>query len=201
MSDIGPAATSRKRISRSGLLIGLAVLVAVALGYVALRPTGGHPSADSATAPTPAAVPYVAIPGCYNHTVPPAERPDQLNVVGCASVAVALQKMAWSSWGADAADGTGTAVFTLCDPTCATGYKTNRKAVLHAWNPQTPPADATCPVGLKVFSDLIVAFPEDVPPPSAQPMTTTYNGIPAVHYTNYRTDRADAQFIGTTMCY
>ena len=93
--------------------------------------------------------------------------------------------MSWSSWGPQGADGTGTAVFKICDPNCAAGYQLTDPVVVHAWNPQPPRPDAICQAGLKIFADMILAFPKDVPPPTAQQMDTQYNGMPAVHYANY----------------
>jgi hypothetical protein len=109
--------------------------------------------------------------------------------------------MSWSAWGPHGADGTGTAVFKICDPNCAAGYQLTDPVVVHAWNAQPPRPDAICQAGLKIFADMILAFPKDGPPPTAQKMNTQYNGMPAVHYVNYSGANArDAQFIGYTFC-
>ncbi len=182
------------------ILLGVVGAVALvgAIAFVGARFAGHrHASAPAAAPPPPQSF---AIPGCYNPSVPPIERPRKLNVLGCASVAVALQDMSWSSWGPQGADGTGTAVFKICDPNCATGYQLTDPVVVHAWNPQPPRPDAICQAGLKIFADMVLAFPKDVPPPTAQPMDTRYNGMPAVHYTNYSGANGDAQFIGYTFC-
>ena len=163
----------------------LAVVLIGVLGFVGLRLTQRHESAPPRTNTQPAPPTSFAIPACYNPSVQPAERPKKLNVLGCASVAVALQDMSWSSWGPQGADGTGTAVFKICDPNCAAGYQLTDPVVVHAWNPQPPRPDAICQIGLKIFADMILAFPKGVPPPTAQKMTTQYNGMPAVHYVNY----------------
>jgi hypothetical protein len=171
----------------------LAVLLIGVLGFVGVELTQRHESAPPPTS--------FAIPGCYNPSVQPAERPKKLNVLGCASVAVALQDMSWSSWGPQGADGTGTAVFKMCDPNCAAGYQLTDPVVVHAWNPQPPRPEAICQVGLKIFADMILAFPIGVPPPTTQKMTTQYNGMPAVHYVNYFVGNGrDTQFIGYTFC-
>jgi len=178
----------------------LAVLLIGVLTFVGVKLTRGHESApaQNATQPPPTSV---AIPGCYNPSVPPVERPKKLNILGCASVAVALQDMSWSSWGPQGADGTGTAVFKICDPNCAAGYQLTDPVVVHAWNAQPPRPDAICQVGLKIFGDMILAFPKGVPPPTAQKTNTQYNGMPAVHYANYSGANArDTQFIGYTFC-
>ena len=48
---------------------------------------------------------------------------------------------------------------------------------------------------------MILAFPKDVPPPTAQQIDTQYNGMPAVHYVNYSgADACDTEFIGYTFC-
>ncbi|MGZ4513780.1 MAG: hypothetical protein ACXVX5_03500, partial [Mycobacterium sp.] len=120
---------------------------------------------------------------------------------GCASVAVALQDMSWSSWGPQGADGTGTAVFKVCDPNCAAGYQLTEPVVVHAWNPQPPRREAICQAGLRIFADMVLAFPKGVPPPNVQRMNTQYNGQPAVHFANYSSgDTRGTQFIGYTFC-
>jgi hypothetical protein len=179
----------------------LAVLLIGVLTFVGVKLTRGHESAQPQTATQLPPPTSFAVPGCYNPSVQPAERPKKLNVLGCASVAVALQDMSWSSWGPQGADGTGTAVFKMCDPNCAAGYQLTDPVVVHAWNAQPPRPDAICQVGLKIFADMILAFPKGVPPPTAQKMTTQYNGMPAVHYVNYSVGNGrDTQFIGYTFC-
>lgn len=188
--------------------IALVVLLAGGLAFVAgpsRHHHGGTPAGAAAPpSPSAAAPPVsigVAIPGCYNRSVPPVDRPTKLNVVGCGSAAVALQDMSWSSWGPQGADGTGAAVFKICQPNCANGTRVTDQVVIHAWNPQPPRNNSGCPVGLKVFADLILAFPQVVPPAAAQEMNTTYAGMPAVHYTNYSVSSPrDGQFIGYTFC-
>jgi hypothetical protein len=179
----------------------LAALLIGALGFAGVRLIRGHGNGPGQTAAQSSAPTSFAIPGCYNLSVPPVERPKKLNVLGCASVAVAVQDMSWSSWGPQGADGTGTAVFKICDPNCATGYQLTDPVVVHAWNAQPPRPDAICQVGLKIFADMILAFPKDVPPPTAQAMDTQYNGLPAVHFVNYSGANArDTQFLGYTFC-
>ncbi|MGO9928225.1 MAG: hypothetical protein ACLPLP_19400 [Mycobacterium sp.] len=175
------------------LLVGVLIVAGVKLAY-------DRKSAAPPTQP-PAPPSSFAIPGCYNPSVPPVARPKKLNVLGCASVAVALQDMSWSSWGPQGADGTGTAVFKMCDPNCAAGYHLTDPVVVHAWNAQPPRPDAICPAGIKIFADMVLAFPRGVPPPTAQEMDTQFNGMPGVHYVNYSGANArDTEFIGYTFC-
>ena len=182
------------------IVVVLAVLLAGALVFVALKLTQGDNGAPAQNAAPPPPDSF-AIPGCYNMSVPPVERPKKLNVLGCASVAVALQDMSWSSWGPQGADGTGTAVFKICDPNCAAGYQLTDPVVVHAWNAQPPRPDAICQAGLKIFADMVLAFPKAAPPPTAQKTNTQYNGMPAVHYVDYSGANArDTQFIGYTFC-
>ncbi|MCV7245505.1 hypothetical protein H7J83_22740 [Mycobacterium mantenii] len=187
-------------------MIGAGVVTAVvligALTVVGVQLTHSHQSATApGTQPSPSAPESFAIPGCYNPSVLPVERPKKLNVLGCASVAVALQDMSWSSWGPQGADGTGTALFKLCDPNCAAGSQLTEPVVVHAWNPQPPRREAICQAGLKIFADMILAFPKGVPPPNVQKMNTQYNGQPAVHFANYSSgDTRGTQFIGYTFC-
>jgi len=190
------------RVPRIVIGVVLAVLLIGVLTFVGMKLTQGHQRATPPpTAQPPPPPETFAIPGCYNLSLPPTERPKRLNIVGCASVAVALQDMSWSSWGPQGADGTGTAVFKICDPNCAAGYQLTNPVVVHVWNPQPPRPDAICQMGLKIFADMILAFPKGVPPPTAQKMNTQYNGMPAVHYTNYSgANTRDTQFIGYTFC-
>lgn len=179
--------------------VGVAVVVAVLAVVGVTTMSRDHPAAPTAQ---PSAPPdSFAIPGCYNLSAPPVERPRALNVLGCASVAVALKDMSWSAWGSQGADGTGTAVFKVCDPNCASGYQLTEPVVVHAWNPQPPRREAICQIGLKIFADMILAFPQGVPPPAVQKMNTQYNGQPAVHFANYSSgDTRGTQFIGYTFC-
>ncbi|WP_435825379.1 hypothetical protein [Mycobacterium simiae] len=183
-------------------VIVVALLVVGALVFVAVKLIGGrHSTSASPTTQPPPPPDSYAIPGCYNPSVQPTERPKKLNVLGCASVAVALQDMSWSSWGPQGADGTGTAVFKLCDPNCAAGYQVTVPVVVHAWNPQAPRKDAICQGGLRIFGDMILAFPNGAPPPNAQQIDTEYNGMPAVHFVNYSpSDTRQTEFIGYTFC-
>ncbi|OBB97443.1 hypothetical protein [Mycobacterium sp. 852002-40037_SCH5390672] len=177
------------------VLVGILVVVGVQLSR-------GHQSATAPSAqPSPSAPESFAIPGCYNPSVPPVPRPKKLNVLGCASVAVALQDMSWTSWGPQGADGTGTALFKLCDPNCAAGSQLTEPVEVHAWNPQPPRREAICQVGLEIFADMILAFPKGAPPPNVQKMNTQYHGEPAVHFANYSSgDTRGTQFIGYTFC-
>jgi hypothetical protein len=178
----------------------LAVLLIGVLAFVGVKLINGNKSASPLTT-QPSPPTSFAIPGCYNPSVPPVERPKKLNILGCASVAVALQDMSWSSWGPQGADGTGTAVFKICDPNCAAGYQLTDPVVVHAWNAQPPRPDAICQAGLKIFADMVLAFPKAAPPPTAQTTNTQYNGMPAVHYVDYSGANArDTQFIGYTFC-
>jgi hypothetical protein len=189
----------RGRLTVIGVL--LAILLIGVLTFVGLELTQGHRSTPGQPTTQPPPPESYAIPGCYNPSVQPTERPKKLNILGCASVAVALQDMSWSSWGPQGADGTGTAVFKICDPNCASGYQLTDPVVVHAWNAQPPRREAVCQVGLKIFADMILAFPKNVPPPTAQKMDTQYSGMPAVHYVNYSPNNVrDTEFIGYTFC-
>lgn len=201
VDDSATATRGLRRLPRVPLIVTGVVLVLLigVLIFIAVRPHGPTPGQQPSQPPPPPT--SFAIPGCYNPSFQPAERPLKLNVLGCASVAVALQSMSWSSWGPQGADGTGTAVFEICDPNCAAGYQLTDPVVVHAWNPQQPRTDAICPGGLQIYADMILAFPKGVPPTSAQAMNTQYNGLPAVHYTNNSvTNSPDRQFIGYTFC-
>jgi hypothetical protein len=188
-----------------GVVLGILLISAFTLvGVEHTRHTQGTPTrttAQPSSTKAPGSASSFAIPGCYSPAVQPAARPPKLNILGCASVAVALQDMSWSSWGPQGADGTGTAVFKMCEPNCALGSQVTDPVTVHAWNPRPPRNDSGCPIGLDVFADMILAFPKGIPPGDAQKITTQYNGMPAVHYENYSADaHGDAEFIGFTWC-
>ena len=183
------------------IVVVLGVLLIGVLTFAGVQLIGGRKGAAPTATQAPPPPERLAVPGCYNPSVPPVERPKKLNILGCASVAVALQDMSWTSWGPQGADGTGTAVFKICDPNCAAGYQLTDPVVVHAWNAQPPRPDAICQAGLKIFADMVLAFPKAAPPPTAQKMNTQYNGMPAVHYANYSGANArDVQFLGYTFC-
>jgi hypothetical protein len=65
--------------------------------------------------------------------------------------------------------------------------------VVHAWNPQSS-ASPKCPTEARFYTDMTIAYPEDVPPwitPGAEwtPGTdfVTVDGMPAVHYSGLTT--------------
>ena len=95
---------------RTVIGIVLAIVLVGGLGFVSVKLFQDH-GITSGQPTTPAPPESLAIPGCYNPSVPPTERPKKLNVVGCASVAVALQDMSWTSWGPQGADGTGLGLY------------------------------------------------------------------------------------------
>jgi hypothetical protein len=198
------SSSSRLRFPGGHLAVVGVILVVLLIGvlaFVGVKLINGNKNASPPSSQPPPPPTSFAIPGCYNPSVPPVERPKKLNILGCASVAVALQDMSWSSWGPQGADGTGTAVFKICDPNCAAGYQLTDPVVVHAWNAQPPGPDAICQAGLKIFADMVLAFPEATPPPTAQKTNTQYNGMPAVHYVDYSGANArDTQFIGHTFC-
>ncbi len=212
MSGKGDARSSKRhvRVPQIPHIVTGVVLAVLLIGAFALvgvkhsQHNQGAPARLSAPPSSASQAPPAssfAIPGCYSRVIQPAPRPAKLSILGCASVAVALQDMSWSSWGPRGADGNGTAVFKVCEPNCALGYQLTDPVAVHAWNPQPPRADSGCPTGLDVFADMILAFPKDVPPPDLEKPTTQYNGMPAVHFANYSVDtRGDTQFIGYTFC-
>jgi serine/threonine protein kinase len=167
-------------------------------------PPPPSPSAPPPPPPSPAAPPQAngfALPGCYNSTDPPADRPMTHTFVGCTSAGGWIQDMSWTSWGPEGAEGTGIAVYKVCQPSCASGYQLAYSTVVHAWNPQPAAASAGCPADLRIYADMVLAFPKSVPPPTVQQLNTQYNGMPAAHYTNYQVSSpTDGNFIGRTVC-
>jgi hypothetical protein len=128
------------------------------------------------------------IGACYDPTQPVEEKPATL-VYGCDNSSV-MEDMAWTSWGAEGANGTGIDKAVECQPNCAEGKQLSNPIIVHAWNPK-PAATPGCPTGVEFYSDYTVAYPEGVPP-WVKPGTSWtedvdyiyLDGLPAVHFTN-----------------
>jgi hypothetical protein len=123
---------------------------------------------------------------CYDPSQSVQERPAEV-VYGCDSTGV-MKDMAWTSWGADGAQGTGTDDSVECQPYCAVGEHLVNPIVVHAWNPASP-TEPGCPADVQFYRDITIAYPKDVPP-WVKPGTTwgddtefiEIDGMPAVHY-------------------
>src|SRR5262245_14057445 len=91
--DDSVALTHRsRRVPRVYVIATGAVLVLLLVGvaiFVGLKLTHSQNASGQHT-PQPPPPTSFAIPGCYNPSLQPAERPTKLNILGCASVAVAL---------------------------------------------------------------------------------------------------------------
>jgi hypothetical protein len=127
-----------------------------------------------------------AIGKCYDPGQPPQQRPASF-AYNCDNTGV-MGDMAWSTWGAGGARGTGTDSSVECQPNCAQGATLVNPIVVHAWNPVSS-ASAACPRDVKFYSDLTIAYPKGAPP-WITPDTTwspgtdfvTVDGMPAVHF-------------------
>lgn len=92
-----------------------------------------------------------------------------------------LEDMSWTSWGPQGADGTGTAVLNTCENDCASGPVVKNPIVVHASNAQPAPRQARCPANLLFYIDIILAFPQTLPPAKyLPPNTIRYEGMTAV---------------------
>lgn len=110
------------------------------------------------------------------------ERPTDVLLEGCNSAGHWLEKMSWTVWGPDGADGTGTDVVKTCTPDCASDRGTRNPVVVHASNPQPASPGSGCPAGIKFYADLVLAFPETLPPSEQVPTDITFQGMPAIQY-------------------
>ncbi|MBE1551719.1 hypothetical protein GGC64_005806 [Mycobacterium sp. OAS707] len=107
---------------------------------------------------------------------------------------LSLENMSWSSWGSQGADGTGTAVLNTCENDCADGPYIKNPIVVHATDAKPAP-DARCPGNLLFYTDIVLAFPQSLPPPKYLPANTTrYMGMTAIH--NPRDIGPDCQTAG-----
>lgn len=144
-----------------------------------------------------------ALTGCYySPDNLPVDRPTSVGLFFCASGGMSVEDMSWSSWGPFGADGTGTANFRVCQPSCAQGYEVPTPVVIHAWNPLPSPGDSGCPRDVRFFADMILAFPSEEPPLEANmPALSRYNGMPAIRYTSYSDPGPPIQVMGPPSCY
>ena len=102
-----------------------------------------------------------AIGKCFDLALPPPERPTRFDY-NCDGTG-AVQDITWTTWGVDGAKGTGMDSSIECKPNCAQGTRLTNPVVVHAWNP-LPPSNALCPSGVRFYSDLSIAYPDDAPP-------------------------------------
>jgi serine/threonine-protein kinase len=155
-----------------------------------------------ATATQPPVENGYALTACFNSNDPPTDRPTTAELLFCASGGLSLQDITWTAWGRDGADGSGIAVFNVCEPSCAEGYRVSNKVVLRAWNPQPASASSGCPSNLLYYTDIIIAFPMSVPPAEARmPPNTRYLGMPALQYSSEPNPTPPAESMGTVSCY
>ena len=97
----------------------------------------------------------------------PVTQPKQI-VVTCADAGVAVTKINWTSWTANAARGTGTLTWNTCLPkTCVAGIVEKYKVRISLGRVASGP-------GINVFSRMTLAFPEGGPA-AAETATYTLN--------------------------
>lgn len=133
--------------------------------------------------PEPAPISRTALPACYDGTSV-AERP---STAGLLCKGHWLENLTWSSWGRDAADGTGIEAVKNCTPSCAEGELTRIPVEVHFSGPALAPTDSGCPTEVGYYTQLVVAYPTSVPPqfttgyPGA-PISEKYNGMPSLRW-------------------
>jgi hypothetical protein len=135
--------------------------------------------------PPAAAVPAVhtALPACYQHH--PVEEKPTTSSTACRMHW--YENLSWTSWGPNAADGTGTEQLQNCTPVCASGQIWRNPVEVHFSDPEPPPPDSGCPSDMRFYTQLIVAYPTTPAPPEAAmpyngPVYTHYNGMPAYRW-------------------
>jgi serine/threonine-protein kinase len=146
-----------------------------------------------------AAPPRFALPACYGSDTPPTERPDQVGFQTCADGSKDLTDLKWSSWGPRGADATGIYSHQVCEPNCAAGHRVSFQAVIHADEPQAAAPESGCPADTKFYSNLVVAFPNNVPDHADSPTNMRYQGMPAVVYSTVGDPSAPTS-LGSVRC-
>jgi serine/threonine-protein kinase len=208
------ASRSRKRWAVIAAIIGVVVLAVAAVlvwwpwqegsstttatASVTSPPvnTTTQPPATTSIAPPPLAPPTTstadpapafrtALADCYQYN-PIEVKPTN---TGCRHHW--YEDLKWSSWGPNAADGTGIQKLQNCTPSCAEGEMFSNPVELHFSAPGLPPPNSSCPIDIGYYTQLIVAYPSTSPPPlaalrsvifSGEPVTTKYNGMPAYRW-------------------
>lgn len=143
-----------------------------------------------------------ALTACHTSQYPPMDRPASAELIFCASGGLRLQDLSWTSWGREGADGSGIAIFKVCEPNCAEGPRVPTSVTVRAWNPQPASPGSRCPSSFLYFADIILAFPMSLPPTGANmPPTARYKGMPALHLTSSKNVVPPAQSMGQLSCY
>ncbi|WP_396908019.1 serine/threonine-protein kinase [Mycolicibacterium sp.] len=164
-------------------------------------PQPAAPSTPVPTAPPPAPDPYTyALPGCYFNGEAPQERPTVQPFQTCADGSRQLEDMTWSSWGKDGAQGTGVFSFNVCEPSCAQGHRAQFAVNVTASNPTPAGPNSGCPIDVRFYSDMIVAFTNTAPSPTEMPIDSTYLGRPAIRFTNSPNASGNGN-LGNQLCY
>jgi serine/threonine protein kinase, bacterial len=131
----------------------------------------------------PAPAFHTALPACYQHH--PVEEKPTTSSTACRMHW--YENLSWTSWGPNAADGTGVEQLQNCTPVCASGQIWRNPVEVHFSDPEPPPPDSGCPSDMRFYTQLIVAYPTTPAPPEAAmpyngPVYTQYNGMPAYRW-------------------
>jgi hypothetical protein len=128
-----------------------------------------------------------ALPACYGGDTQPMERPGQAQFQTCADGSKELTDLTWTAFGPDGADGTGTYSYQVCEPNCAAGHRVFFPAVVHADEPLPQIPGAGCPAGTMFYTNLVIAYPHEVPGPDGGGPTMRFRGMPATLYSTAAT--------------
>jgi hypothetical protein len=123
-----------------------------------------------------------ALPACYGGDTQPAERPAQAQFQTCADGSKELTDLTWTDYGPDGADGNGTFSYQVCEPNCAAGHRVYFPVVVHADEPLPQAPGAGCPAATMFYSNLVIAYPADVPGADGGAPNMRFRGMPATLY-------------------
>jgi hypothetical protein len=137
-----------------------------------------------------------ALPACYGGDTQPMERPTQAQFQTCADGSKELGDLKWTSFGPDGADGTGTYSYQVCEPNCAAGHRVFFPAVVHADEPLPQAPGAGCPADTMFYSNLVIAYPNDVPGADGGGPNMRFRGLPATLYSTAATVDAPTSLAG-----
>jgi hypothetical protein len=152
-----------KRRALIAIIPGIAA-AAAALGFAVSTATAStsHPARPSASHASHSASQPAVVPRVYNCTHAQV-RPGSFTLA-CADGNSVLTHLAWSSWTAASASGTGTQVVNDCVPYCAAGKFRSYRADVTFWRSEPVPGHP----GQRYFSRVTVRYPAARPPVYSQ---------------------------------
>jgi len=140
-----------------------------------------------------------ALPACYSQQDLPAEEPTSVTFEFCGDGGAQLERMTWTAWNPQSAEGQGIFSLNNCQPTCVEGTWLRYPTQIHAAVPTPAQPDSGCPPDTQFYSQLILAFPAATPNSDGQGINSQYGGLPAITFST-EPNAESAKVIGQPTC-